>query len=242
MITTAYVTALYQRYVEDLKAVRRQQYWFHRRHDNRLIRRLRKLRLRRYMLFPALDDLEAEITYLLIREKRPKVVIEISPNAGWSTTWILSALRDNGGEGQLWSYDVHNTSAQFVPKGLASGRWCLVQGDAKDTTKTAPRFDHLFLDSDHRKEFAEWYVDALLPRVHHGTIVSVHDVFHSLMPSEEGAVVEAWLKKQGLTYWTAASAVNKEAMNAILDERSRLGLDFVIHPLGSDNSMMFFEV
>ncbi len=241
MISIGYVTELYRRYAHDLKAVRRQQYWFHRRHDNALVRRLRKLRLRRYMLFPALDDLEAEVTYLLIRDKRPKVMLEISPNAGWSTTWILSALRDNG-DGELWSYDLHDTSARFVPKALARGRWHLVQGDARDTTKTAPRFDYLFLDSDHRKEFAEWYVEALLPRARRGTVVSVHDVFHSGMPSEEGAVVQAWLEKQGLSYWTVASAVDQEVLNAVLDERARLGLDFVIHPLGSTNSMMFFEV
>src|SRR3989442_8290193 len=90
MISTEYVVDLYRRYLADLKAVRRQQYWFHRRHDNWFVRRLRKLRLRRYMLFPALDDLEAEITYLLIRARRPKVVVEMSPNAGWSTIWILT--------------------------------------------------------------------------------------------------------------------------------------------------------
>lgn len=56
--------------------MRRQQYWFHRRHSNPVIRRLRKLRLRRYVLFPALDDLEAEITYLMIRDRRPRVVLE----------------------------------------------------------------------------------------------------------------------------------------------------------------------
>lgn len=115
MITTDLITSLYRRYSEDLASVRRQQRWFHRRHDNALVRRLRKLRLRRYMLFPALDDLEAEITYLLLRDKRPNVVLEISPNAGWSTTWILSALRDNG-SGQLWSYDLHDTSTRFFQK------------------------------------------------------------------------------------------------------------------------------
>lgn len=86
MLSTDYILGLYRQFRDDLAAVRRQQFWFHRRHDNPVVRRLRKWRVRRYMLFPALDDLEAEITYLLIRDRHPKVVLEMSPNAGWSTT------------------------------------------------------------------------------------------------------------------------------------------------------------
>lgn len=82
MLSTDYILGLYRQFRDDLAAVRRQQFWFHRRHDNPVVRRLRKWRVRRYMLFPALDDLEAEITYLLIRDRHPKVVLEMSPNAG----------------------------------------------------------------------------------------------------------------------------------------------------------------
>ncbi len=114
MLTTESVLELYRRYEADLKAVRRRLWWFHRRHDNAVVRRLRKLRLRRFMLFPALDDLEAEITSLLIRDRRPRVIVEMSPNAGWSTTWILSALRDNADGGRLWSYDL--VHAELFPR------------------------------------------------------------------------------------------------------------------------------
>lgn len=62
MLNTDYILDLYRSFAGDLKLVCRQQHWFHHRHDNALVRRLRKWRLRRYMLFPALDDLEAEIT------------------------------------------------------------------------------------------------------------------------------------------------------------------------------------
>jgi predicted O-methyltransferase YrrM len=241
MITTDYITSLYRRYSKDLASVRWQERWFHRRHDNALVRRLRKLRLRRFMLFPAFDDLEAEITYLLLRDKRPKTVLEISPNAGWSTTWILSALRDNG-SGQLWSYDLYDTSMRFVPKALARGRWHFVQGDAKETIQAAPHFEYLFLDSDHSAEFAEWYCQVLLPLAQRGTVVGIHDVYHSAIPSEEGVVVQAWLKQRGLTYWTVSPLADKQVAAAVLEERSRLGFNFIVHPLGSDNSMIFFDL
>ena len=109
MISTDYVLDLYRRYQTDLQAVRRQQYWFLRKHCNTVTRRLFKMGLKQRVLIPMLDDLEAEVTYLLLRARNPKVVVEMSPNTGWSTTWILSALRDNGANGQLWSYDLHDT-------------------------------------------------------------------------------------------------------------------------------------
>src|SRR5437879_13406599 len=124
MLTIPHILDLYRRYLSDLKAVRRQQFWFHRRHDNPLVRRLRKWRVRRYMLFPALDDLEAEITYLLIRDQRPKVVMEVSPNAGWSSTWILSALRDNA-DGASFGRTV------FTIPATGSGRGRRPRGDGE---------------------------------------------------------------------------------------------------------------
>ena len=54
-------------------------------------------------------DLEAEITYMRIRELRPEKVMELSPNCGWSTHYLLSALRDNGA-GELHSYDLVDCS------------------------------------------------------------------------------------------------------------------------------------
>jgi predicted O-methyltransferase YrrM len=242
MLTTDHILDLYRRYASDLKAVRRRQYWFHRWHENAVVRRLRKLRLRRHMLFPALDDLEAEITYLLIRERRPRVIVEMSPNAGWSTTWILSALRDNGDGGHLWSYDLHPTSTKFVPRDLAKGRWHFVEGDAHRTIPKAPDFDYLFVDSDHSREFARWYTAALFPRVKPGTIVSVHDVFHRAEPSEEGEVVMEWLARNGMTHWTPSPLVSNGAAQRIFEERKRLGIDYVIQHRDGHNPMLFFEM
>jgi hypothetical protein len=67
---------LYRAYVEDLRVAReaiREQLW----------------------QYPGkgLDDIEGELTYLLVRERRPDVVAEIGARA---TAWIERALRDNG--------------------------------------------------------------------------------------------------------------------------------------------------
>lgn len=201
------------------------------------------MKLRRYLLVPMLDDLEAEITYLLIRDRGPRVVVEMSPNTGWSTTWILSALRDNQHDGQLWSYDLHDTSTKLMPPRLADGRWHFVVGDAKETIRIAPDFDYLFIDSDHSAPFARWYADMLLPRVRPGVVVSVHDVFHQARLSEEGQVVADWLMDRGVAYWTIAPAAVPEQVPPFLKERRMLGagFEFAIHT-STANSMMFFEM
>ena len=76
-----HIIGLYRTYAHDLDRVREQQ---------------RKLLAPPTSLKAQLDDLEAEITYLLLREARPETVVEIGTFHGWSTTWILQALRDNG--------------------------------------------------------------------------------------------------------------------------------------------------
>jgi hypothetical protein len=173
MITTEYILELYKRYASDLEIVRRQQYWFQLWHDNTFVRRLYRfvygpLGIHRQKFQPMLQELEGEITYLLIRDRRPKDAIEMSPNTGWSTMWILSALRDNRNDARLRSYDIHDTSTRYVPGSLANGRWRFIQGDCKQTLSDVGHADYLFIDSDHSQEFANWYTGALLAHVNLG--------------------------------------------------------------------------
>jgi predicted O-methyltransferase YrrM len=242
VIPKDYLLDLYHRYLPDLQAVRSQQRRFLRRNNNTVLRRLHRMKLRRYLLKPMLDDLEAEITYLLIREQAPKRVVEMSPNTGWSTTWILSALRDNGNHGELWSYDLHDTATKLVPPPLAADRWHFVLGDARRTIPNAPEFDYLFIDSDHSASFAQWYSQTLLPRVRPGVMVSVHDVFHQAELSEEGVVVADWLKERGMSYWTVASSIEAPGMQEFREARRTLHPDFKRPIHGGANPMMFFRM
>ena len=76
---------------------------------------------------PQLDDVEAELTYLALRDHRPDTVMELGTFHGWSTTWILSALRDNG-RGHLHSFDRIDNVLRTVPAELAADRWTFVHG------------------------------------------------------------------------------------------------------------------
>ena len=104
-IQTDFILRLYEKYIDDLRTVRKNQRALRRKHVPSLpylilIYGFRKLGFplfkKQNLLSPQFDDVEAEITYLLIREFRPKNVVEISPCGGWSTSWILTALKDNG--------------------------------------------------------------------------------------------------------------------------------------------------
>jgi predicted O-methyltransferase YrrM len=251
---------LYRKHADALRAVRAsQRALYEQRGDARLERfapyRWASAALRRAGLpahykrrfRPKFDDIEAEITYLLVRYVRPAVVLEIAPYYGWSTTWLLQALRDNGASpsGRLESYDLVDYSRWTVPPDLAHRRWRFTQGDVRDYVDALPEsIGYLFLDAAHTVEFARWYVDVLFPRLAPGTIVGVHDIFRGegLAPMPERAVLLEWLDARGIPCITAApdpeGGGSHERLMAVKRE---LGLAQPIHD-SVKNPMAFFRV
>lgn len=125
----------------------------------------------------AFGDVEGEITYLLLRESKPLKVLEFSPNKGWSSCYILNALYDNN-HGQLYSFDIHNDSDKFIPENL-KGRRHFYSGDLKNNLHHIPdNIDYCFIDSDHSKAFAEFYIKDIFPKVKENSVYSVHDIYH----------------------------------------------------------------
>src|SRR5262245_33402954 len=135
------VVRLYRTYADDLRVAREAQ---------------REL-MYQYPVNPKLDDIEAEVTYLALREVRPAAVVEIGAFHGWSTTWILRARRDNG-TGHLHTFDLVDHALRGVPEALAEGRWTFVQGDVRQQLHRLPqRPGYLFVDAAHTAGFARWY-------------------------------------------------------------------------------------
>jgi len=189
---------------------------------------------------PQLDDLEAEITYLLLRATRPASVMELGTFHGWSTTWILSALRDNG-SGHLHSFDIIDNVVRNVPEDLAEGRWTFVKGDIKETLARVPAdTGYLFVDAAHSGRFARWYLENLFPRVPAGIPVSVHDVFHfrTTLPLHEGRVVVRWLARKDVPFFTPSRARARAGYDALNALRTELGLAPVRG--AGDNPMIYF--
>jgi predicted O-methyltransferase YrrM len=170
-----------------------------------------------------LDDIEAELTYLRLRELRPGTVMELGTFHGWSTTWILRALRDNG-IGHLHSFDRVDHVVRNVPDELAAGRWTFTGGNV---LSAVPRdLGYLFVDADHGRRFGRWYLEHLFPLLPAGTPVSVHDVFHRRRARmlSEGAEVVRWLDERGVPLFTAARRHAPEPFAEINRVRAELGV------------------
>src|SRR5436190_11563253 len=109
---------------------------------------------------PAMKD---ELTCLLVRHFRPESVTEVGTLYGWSTTWILQALRDNG-SGSLESYDPTDDAVRAVPLEQAEGRWEFRHGDVRTRDDDwAAKTGVLFVDAAYNASFTRWYMRHLLP-------------------------------------------------------------------------------
>jgi hypothetical protein len=260
-----YVEALYSRYFHDLKRVRefqqrlhlerarleknysrwekifpyRAALYFMQRYGYRFVSV--QIRGRFVKMAPSFDDIEAEITYLLVRDQKPENVVEISPSGGWSTSWILNALKDNG-YGKLYSYDLVDNSTFIIPTSLSAERWNFIKGDIRQNVHLLPsKIDYLFMDSDHSKEFAHWYIKQIFPMLRSGITVSIHDVFQTSAPSDgEGCMIMALLTNRNIDYFTASRPKNPEAFRKICEVKSALGIDKLIHSCET-NPMIFFQ-
>ncbi len=224
-----FVGSLYAKYEEELRAVRDAQRSF-------LVRQGRSMKAQ-------LDDLEAEITYLLLRDRRPATVVEIGTLYGWSTTWILSALRDNG-LGRLYSFDISDDAPRHVPAELSADRWTFTKGDMRTRLAMLPeRTDYLFIDADHGARFAHWYISALFPLMPAGTPTSVHDVFHGRRPKpySEGSVIVRWLTGKLVPYFTPSTAKAPHVVAELTRIKRDLGLAEPVRTSRA-NPMIFFTL
>ncbi|WP_222853569.1 class I SAM-dependent methyltransferase [Fodinicola acaciae] len=222
----ATVVELYRKYANDLAAVRDAQ-------RQLLTTFTGKVKAQ-------LDDIEAEITYLRVRDARPRTVVEIGALHGWSATWILRALKDNGA-GHLHSYDLIDSSERHVPDDLARNR-TFHHGDVREKWRDLDP-DYVFIDAAHSARFAHWYVKNLFPALKSGTPVSVHDVYHFRwpIPFSEGAVLMRHLAERGIASFTAAKPRRDGAYERLMDLRRDLGLAEPIRD-STDNPMVYFTL
>lgn len=153
------------------------------------------------------DWVEAQILYLLIRLRKPESVVEISPNYGYSTGFMLLAMNKND-RGQLYSFDVsaqfhRHALRNFAKVGIDASRLRFFAGDVRvESYHSLPStIDLLFLDSDHSDTFAEWYLDDLWPRIAGNGLLHVHDVLRygvkpNLGDEGEGLVLWEFIQEQ----------------------------------------------
>ncbi|MGW9347597.1 class I SAM-dependent methyltransferase [Nocardiopsis flavescens] len=189
---------------------------------------------------PEPDDIEAEITYLLIRHHTPDHVVRIGTAHGTATAWTLAAL-DHNGTGDLHTFDTNDTHPHHLPPGMDPQRWKHTKGDVRAKLSHLPRHTGLLaLDSTQGGWFARWYLHHLLPTLAPDTPIAVHGVFHHphTPPFTEGALVLSWLANNTTGYFTASAARAPHAHRTLTDLRTELGLH-TPHPARTDPAIFF---
>jgi hypothetical protein len=243
---------LYEKYGEDLK--RAKKYAFEFAQSPQMIRQVSdNLPIPRVMY----HDVEAEITYLRVRDWKPKHVFEMSPAFGYSTVWILLALRDNNNGATLHSFDIHDFASAMVPPELSRGVWTLVVGNAFDTMHNPeyPKFDYYFLDSDHSYNFARVYCEKILDQINRSvpTPISVHDIYYGpaaqTLPSEEGIAVIEYLALSNRVQNVFTTSIGKEVWfrDRLNEIRTRAGIDIMVRTktdidYNAVDPSIFFEI
>ncbi|MDA2918677.1 class I SAM-dependent methyltransferase [Desulfobacterota bacterium AH_259_B03_O07] len=191
----SYLLSLYNKYDGELRKLAR-------------LLRIQYHKMQRLNYRARLADVEGEVMYMLIREKRPELIFEISPNYGWSTNYILSALTANP-KGVVHSFEIlpkinGKPTEQIIRQNQHplwdQERLIVHIGDARDMTpKVEGKIDFLFLDSCHEDWFANWYINSLFPRVE-GTIL-IHDIAQEhVNSSSEARYVLNWLRQHKIAF------------------------------------------
>jgi len=124
---------------------------------------------------------EAELLYLCVRSLKPSLVFETGTGAGFSTTYILQALKEND-YGKLYSIDFFKEEEEcgwIIPTDLKN-RWMLIKGSSGQVMhpllSELGQIDVFVHDSDHSYENMINEFRTAWPYLRKGGIFLAHDV------------------------------------------------------------------
>jgi len=141
----------------------------------------------------AFYEFESEMLYSLIRLMKPKFIIEMSPDKGFTTKIMINACSKNKTPCKLYSFDLHDKSRELDIEGNIFRK--LLVGDVTDTLTDSylKQCDFMFIDSNHSKQFGYWYATKVLPLLNKNTLIWIHDWEQGTLHNEPMAVKECFL-------------------------------------------------
>lgn len=130
------------------------------------------------------SDFEGEILYCLIRDRKPKIFYEVSPDCGYSSIYITSAFRKNG-LGKILSFEIEpykfsQKTEELIKNNLEGFDYenhDIIIGDVTQTHKGYQNPDMVLIDSCHEKWFAKWYLRELFPKTN--DLIFLQDIVFS---------------------------------------------------------------
>ena len=153
----------------------------------------------------AFSDLEGIFLYCLIREFKPNLIFEISPDTGMSTQYILQAVNKNN-KGKVIGFELEQFKYSNIPTleviksnqtnpEIVDKFYTLVIGDATKTCdlKKFGQPDIVLIDSCHEDFFAKWYLKDLIPFVKEFSLIQDICFEHKIEGSSEASTVINYL-------------------------------------------------
>jgi predicted O-methyltransferase YrrM len=133
--------------------------------------------------FGSTGEWDCEALYYLVRALKPQTVVETGVCYGASTSYILEALRRNGG-GHLHSIDLGNTPNEprndFFVHPSHHDHWTLIIGDSKaempPLLQRLGEIDLFHHDSLHTYQHMMWEYETVVPHLSQGGALSSDDV------------------------------------------------------------------
>ncbi len=141
---------------------------------------------------------EIELLYIVTRLLEPDRIIETGVSAGYSTAFILTALKKNG-HGQLRSIDLpvyqsdtdpYDEFGSYLPDGEKSGwaipdglrdQWELYEGKSSEHLNSILKdwrsIDVFFHDSGHTYHTMRWEYDTAWPHIRPGGVLASDDIY-----------------------------------------------------------------
>ncbi len=143
-----------------------------------------------------------QLTYFLVRLRRPTTVVETGVAAGWTSEAILAALEVNG-HGTLWSSDFPYFRLEDPERYVGvlveerlKHRWHLgTQGDAKNLAEFLPQIDSIDLvhyDSDKSVSGRTRTMDLLAAKLAEDSVVVMDDI-------QDNTFFRDWVTRDGVS-------------------------------------------
>lgn len=158
---------------------------------------------------PVLDSQVAvrdrEILYALLREYKPRSVIEYGTRYGGCTVTILSALFRNKKPFRFYPFEKDKDSRKRTMKNLRRvfRKKIEVYGAIEDDFHKLPEFlDFGFIDHNHQADTTLFFLGGVLPKFESNGLIGIHDWENG--PFDESKIIDAIYSYLPLRkfYWT----------------------------------------